>query len=697
MTIKFEISDTGKGFDETERAVMFKPFSQVDTSSTRKHGGTGLGLVLSKEFVELHGGEISCESVKGKGSTFSFTFKARLPSSNTPATALTPGDDIRVAGLVQNQSKGQHRAQQGNEGVTTKSIEPKWPERPALRHVTGLRLIPGEMCMATEDITKTRNIASKALEAATRSIENGENMEEASLEVDREGRSLSKSSVDSNSSGELCTVMTRTESILDDRRYLKVGQLTPSNPPLGEPPCVAVIAANLPNPALDMKLAIPAKVLENKALVAENKKAALLDQSTPGASTSSSAPPATALVSNRGSAASSVSSLSSANSLSPSGSIRSQPSSASSTGSLDQLPEPGHPFQARFLVIADLTHARDTILHLVKQLVPKSVGLQIDVATDLKEGIEYLVGGRKSTDMTGPYNYVVINLASYMSVMDIFSVLQKDGVLVEPNVMTCVITTPIQRTALMEAVKVEEASFEVTKTLNQSTSKVIPSRVEWVFKPLTKSKLYLAFADIMASQESSRKPHGTANDSIHARDMNGKDHASGGSHGINGNGESGGSKVTLKRQTAQQVVMNQKEVFNQMKEDMKGKNIRILMAEDDLINQKVIRRYFQFVGAELVIANDGNECLEKFKSHPPGYFSLILVSSRRPTSSLWCLFSRNKCIINGPDRTFLFPSSFSTFSSATCLCQVGTDTRLHEQSENGKTSVYRKPTSEFPS
>lgn len=604
---------------------MFKPFSQVDTSSTRKHGGTGLGLVLSKEFVELHGGEISCESVKGKGSTFSFTFKARLPSSNTPATALTPGDDIRVAGLVQNQSKGQHRAQQATEAVTTKSIEPKWPERPSLRHVTGLKLIPGEMCMATQDITITRNIASKAMEFATRSIGSGESMEEASLEVDQEGRSLSKSSMNSNSSGELCTVMTRTESILDDRRYLKVGQLTPSNPPLGEPPCVAVIAANLPNPALDMKLAIPAKVLENKALAAESKKAALLDRSASGTPTTLSASPATPVSNN--SAASSVSSLSSTNSVSSAGSIRSLPSSMPSTGSVDQLPEADHAFQARFLVIADLTHARDTILHLVKQLVPKNVNLQIDVATDLKEGIEYLVGGRRSTSMTGPYNYVMINLASYMSVMDIFSVLQKDGVLVERNVMTCVITTPIQRTALMEAVKVEEASFEVTQTPNQSTSKVIPSRIEWVFKPLTKSKLYLAFADIMAHQESSRKPQSTANDNGHTNGVNGKDHAGGAAgHSSRGNGESGGSKVTLKRQTAQQVVMNQKEVFNQMKEDMKGKNIRILMAEDDLINQKVIRRYFQFVGAELVIANDGNECLEKFKSHPPGYFSLILVS-----------------------------------------------------------------------
>ncbi|KAG0332869.1 hypothetical protein BG004_001065 [Podila humilis] len=615
LTIKFEISDTGKGFDESERAVMFKPFSQVDTSSTRKHGGTGLGLVLSKEFVELHGGEISCHSVKGTGSTFSFTFKARLPSPNTPTTALTPCDDIHVAGHVQNQSKGNHTSQLDREQVMTTSIELKLSERPALRHISGFKLVPGEASMTSEDLARARDSASDVRWQATESRESLKSSQKSCQKAPQEVNP--KPSLESNSPpGDLCTAMTRTESILDDRRYLKVGQLTPSNPPLGEPLCVAVIAANLPNPALEMKLTIPAKVLENKALAAESKKSAFMDHSNPSTAITSDFP---------------VSSTNPARSPS----IRSQPVFPSSAGTQEQLSNMNHPSKVRILVIADLLHARDTILHLLKQLIPKQANLEMDVATDLKQGVEYLVGGRKSENMTGPYSYVVINLASYMSVMDIFSIIQKDGVLVEPNVLTCVITTPIQRTALMEAVKVEEASFEVTKSSYQSPSQVIPSRVEWVFKPLTKSKLHLAFADLMMYQENTNKIQGSTSDQIYNSGADGQDlDRSGSSRGSSSSSSSSGtshggsvgrgSNMTLKSQTAQQVVVNQKEVFSQMKEDMKGRDIRILMAEDDLINQKVIRRYFQFVGAELVITNDGNECLEKFKSYPPGYFSLVL-------------------------------------------------------------------------
>jgi signal transduction histidine kinase len=71
--LRVSVSDTGIGIPEDQLGRIFDAFYQVDSSSTREHGGAGLGLSIVRKLIEAHGGEAWAESIVGVGTTFHFT------------------------------------------------------------------------------------------------------------------------------------------------------------------------------------------------------------------------------------------------------------------------------------------------------------------------------------------------------------------------------------------------------------------------------------------------------------------------------------------------------------------------------------------------------------------------------------------------------------------------------------------------
>lgn len=98
--IEFSVSDTGIGIPEEKLKTIFNSFSQADSSTTRKFGGTGLGLTISKQLVELHKGKLHVNSIEGIGTRFHFSIPFRRGSmEDLPVSKRTAPGKLDVKGL----------------------------------------------------------------------------------------------------------------------------------------------------------------------------------------------------------------------------------------------------------------------------------------------------------------------------------------------------------------------------------------------------------------------------------------------------------------------------------------------------------------------------------------------------------------------------------------------------------------------
>lgn len=427
MTLLFEVVDTGAGFDANEESVMFKPFSQVDSSSTRKHGGSGLGLVISRQLIELHGGTMKCKSEKGKGSTFYFTAKFGIPTAQTRPLPQTPHNESNNDPFFRSNGYGNSNTAQA---IVENQEEVDASPVPFVNINQKQRSIPIPSELASGKHSQSTNDSSPA-------------------------------------------------EILQDVLMTKAATMQLKPPPIRNPTTTAMAAV--------AAAATAATALGNKALLSlppnDNDMMGLTNV------TVGPIPPPVVVQKAMEESGQSLSRSSSKSSDHRIPTIGTGPGLTSSPHGVVILPPrtPTRSSPLRALVVSQWEHSRESMVKHVKSILgslvtstasdtsstdqktAKPSHYQIDALTNQIEATEWLTDPH-----TPPYDYIMINLPSDQQILSLTRTIC--GSMQQQMASVLVVTTPMQRSLITEGAKGRE-------------DQVIPHTCGFVFKPLKRTKL----------------------------------------------------------------------------------------------------------------------------------------------------------------------------------------------------------------
>jgi CheY-like chemotaxis protein len=220
------------------------------------------------------------------------------------------------------------------------------------------------------------------------------------------------------------------------------------------------------------------------------------------------------------------------------------------------------------LIISPQTHSREATTRHIEMTLPKDVAHQITALATVEEA-QRLIAGEDPVIFT----HIVVNLPSPEEILDLMGQIRKSSMVGKTTIL--ILSDSVQRQAVLK----QASGTQYEELLSEKA-------VTYIYKPVKPSRFAVIF------------------DPAKERDLS----------------------IDRNRSTAQKIVENQKQSYLDAEKRMGNRGYKVLLVEDNPVNQKVLQKYLKKVGVEVEVAMDGVECTEKVFAQPHGYYSLILVS-----------------------------------------------------------------------